>query len=104
MILFIIVDSLKKQCSCPEEISAKATEKKATENKALIGKWMDQQLPSSLLVYKTEDFNTCRVITVESFLSVGVNVRQNVTSSVVSTSTVNVSSQYIKTYHRIDLH
>ena len=43
MTMFLFADSLKKQCSCHEETSAKVTEKKATENKALLGKWMDQQ-------------------------------------------------------------
>ena len=41
--MFLFADSLKKQCSCHEETSAKVTEKKAIENKALLGKWMDQQ-------------------------------------------------------------
>ena len=41
--MFLFADSLKKQCSCHEETSAKVTEKKATENKALLGKWMDSK-------------------------------------------------------------
>ena len=41
--MFLFADSLKKQCSCHEETSAKPTEKKATENKALLGKWMDSK-------------------------------------------------------------